>query len=64
MSATRREAIYEALRNAGAGPRLAKELGKAIDDAIEGAGKKEILGAIADVRQRLERIEQKLDRAS
>ena len=64
MSATRREAIYQALHNAGAGERLASELGEAIDDAIEGAGKKEILDAIADVRQRLQRIEQKLDRAS
>ena len=61
MSDSRRTAIHETLRNAGIGPELAGDLATTIDNAIDQKGTKEILEAIRDVQNRLERIEKKLD---
>ena len=61
MSKIRQTEIEVQLRAAGMGPRLARQLGLTIDNAIDQKGTKEILEALRDVQNRLERIEKKLE---
>ena len=60
MSDLRQTAIYETLRTAGIGSELARDLATTIDNAIDQNGTKEILEALGDVQNRLERIESTL----
>ena len=60
VSDLRQTAIYETLRSAGIGSELARDLATTIDNAIDQKGRKEILEALQDVQNRLERIESTL----
>ena len=60
MSQMRQTEIQGQLRVAGIGPRLARELALTIDNAVHEKGTKEILEAIREVQNRLDRIENSL----